>query len=97
MRQTQSKPALRAVKERQPGWFSRGNKRFFGDLAYFVYYSLKGQPYFIRKTNAWTDMLGDPKRAHFRINELADDWEIKPLIDEDFKDLEAVKFWLRLH
>ena len=97
MRQPQNKPALREVKARQPGWFSLANKRFFNDREYFVYYSFSGQPYLVRSTYAWSDMFGQPKTLKYKINELADDWEIRPLVDEDFKDLEAVKFWLRLH
>lgn len=92
-----SKPLLRQIKEAQPEWFSRGNKRFFGDVSYKGYYGKKtGKAYMVRSTYAWTDMFGEPRRLHWRINNLNQDTlKMEPLIDIEFPSLQAVKEWLK--
>jgi len=90
---------LRQVKQAQPEWFSRDNKRFFGDVSYRVLHSkATGDPYLVRKTSAFTDMFGQSKRYHYRINPLdSSTLKIQPLIDSEFGDLWAVKRWLKEH
>ena len=87
---------LSDVRAAQPEWFSRKNKRFFGDVSYKVLHSKKtGEPYLVRGTYAWTDMFGSPRRLHYRINPLDDKLDIRPLVDVIFADLWEVKRWLR--
>ncbi len=92
-----------------PKWFSPENKRFFGDVSYKV---LKGQSkklYLIRSTYAWSDMFGQPKTLHYRINPIevktiddrpdaaiidSDHIKIGQLIDTTFNDMDEVKNWL---
>ena len=94
---TKSYPLIRAIKEAQPDWFSRSNKRFFNDVEYRGYYGkATGTAYMVRSTYAWTDMLGKPRRLHYRINNLNQDTlKLESLIDEEFTDIYEVKAWLR--
>ena len=94
---TKSAPLLRQIRAANGQWFSRGNKRFFGDAEYRGYYSKKtGKAYLVRSTYAWSDMFDQPKRLHYRINNINQDTlEIEPLIDQSFSDIFAVKAWLR--
>lgn len=96
---TKSKPLLRAIKEANPTWFSKENKRFFNDVEYKAYYGkATGKAYLVRSTYAWTDMLGEPRKLHWRINNLNQDTlEIEPLNDDVFGDIFEVKAWLREH
>ena len=99
MKVVKSMPLLRQVKEANPDWFSRGNKRFFNDVEYRAFYGkTTGKAYLARSTYAWTDMFGSPRRLHWRINELNQDTlDIKPLIDDEFSDIYEVKDWLKTH
>ena len=84
------------VKDRQPEWFSRKNKRFFGDVSYRILYGkATGNPYLVRSTYAFTDMFDQPRTLHYRVNKLADDLEISDLLDEVFPNLPAVKRWMK--
>jgi len=96
---TKSIPLLRQIKVAQPEWFSRGNKRFFGDVSYRAYYGkATGKAYLVRSTYAWTDMFDQPRRLHWRINEVNQETlEIEPLLDESFDDIFTIKAWLRNH
>ncbi len=93
----QNKWLIRAIKEVQPEWFTQGNKRFFNDVSYRAYYGKKsGNPYMVRSTYAFTDMLGGKKALHWRINPVNPDTKIiQPLINDQFPDIYAVKHWLR--
>jgi hypothetical protein len=87
---------LAEVKAAQPEWFSRKNKKFFKDVSYRVLHSKKtGEPYLARSTYAWTDMFGKKPRLHWRLNPLDNNLIIRPLIDDEFSDLWAVKRWLK--
>lgn len=91
----ESLPLLRDIKVHNPSWFSSSNMRFFGDLAYYGYYGRKtGERYLVRRTNAWTDMLGSEPTAHYRINPIGENYEIEPLIDDIFMSRAEVKAWL---
>jgi len=96
---TKSPTLLRDIKAANPSWFSRGNKRFFNDVSYRAYYGkATGKAYLARSTYAWTDMFGEPKRLHWRINDINQDTlEIEGLIDDIFPDIFAMKAWLRKH
>ena len=61
---------LEKVTKEQPWYFTKENKRFFGDISYHVFHSLKGIAYFVTKTYQWSDMLGDTKKAVFIIHNL---------------------------
>ncbi len=96
---------LTELKIHNPQWFSRDNKRFFGDRSYRVLHGKKtGEPYLVRSTYQWSDMLGQPKRLIWRINPIGktgakwgtdDYYSIRPLIDTEFKNHDDVKAWLR--
>jgi len=93
---------LSDVKAAQPDWFSLKNKRLFGDVSYRVLKGkVSGKPFLVRATYAWTDMFGQPKRLHYRVNPLRDDLTVGPLVDGSqhpptgqFRDIDAVKDWL---
>jgi hypothetical protein len=87
---------LADVKAKQPEWFSRKNKRFFGDVSYKVLHSkVTHKPYLVRSTYQWSDMFDQAKTLRYRVNELKEDLSIGPLLDKQFRDLDAVKEWLR--
>ena len=94
---TKSPTLLRDIKAANQKWFSRGNKRFFGDVSYKAYYGKKtGKAYLVRSTYAWSDMFDRPKVLHYRINNINQDTlEIEPLIDQVFNSIFEVKAWLR--
>jgi hypothetical protein len=100
-----AKVTLSDVKAAQPEWFSRSNKKFFGDLGYRVLHGKKThKPYLVRETCAWTDMGGGPKRCHVVINPIGADLDIKPLVRAEgaslhtmFHDLTDAKDWLAEH
>jgi hypothetical protein len=85
---------LADVKGNNPHWFNPRNKRFFGDLSYRILHS-KGKAYLVRLTNAWSDMFGQPKQPHYRINPISDQLEILPLLEGKFDTIEEVKDCLR--
>ena len=88
---------LRQIKEANGQWFSRGNKRFFGDVSYKAYYGKKsGSPYLVRATYAWSDMFDRPKMLSYRINKVNPNTkEIESLTDDIFNNIFEVKAWLR--
>lgn len=87
---------LAKVKARQPEWFSRGNKKFFGDVSYRVLYGKRtGEPYLVRSTYAWSAMFSGKRTLHYRVNQLHDYLEIGSLLDEVFPNLPAVKCWIK--
>ena len=90
---------LSDVKQAQPGWFSRKNKRFSGDISYRVLHGKQsGDAYLVRSTFAWSDMFGKEKRLSWRVNAIDQETcEIRPLIDREFSSIDSVKFWLRLN
>ncbi len=91
-------PVLRDVKAAQPEWFSRKNKRFFGDVNYRVLYGkVSGERFLVRSTYAWSDMFGAPKRLHYRINRLDDNLKIRLLVDDAFRSIGDVKDWLKVN
>ncbi len=86
---------LSQVKAAQPEWFSRKNKRFFGDVNYRILHSRpEGKPYLVRATYQWSDMFGQTRTLRYRVNPLRDDLTIAPLVEQAFSDLDAVKEWL---
>jgi len=86
---------LRDVKEANSGWFSLANKRFFNDVAYRVLHGkISKKPYLVRSTYAWSDMFGQEKKLHYRINIIKDDLEIGSLTDDMFSSNQNVKDWL---
>jgi hypothetical protein len=90
------KITLKMVRDRQPEWFSLRNKRFFGDVSYQILFGkATGRPYLVRSTYGWSDMFGQPKRLTWRIDTLGDDLAIKGLVDDIFKDIQAVKDYLK--
>ncbi len=87
---------LTDLRAAQPEWFSRKNKRFFGDVSYKVLHGkVSRKPYLVRSTYQWSDMFGQPKTLRYRVNTIKDDLHIGPLLDRQFSDLEDVKDWLK--
>jgi len=86
---------LADVRAAQPGWFSRGNKRFFNDVNYRILHGKTSRkPYLVRSTYAWSDMFGAAPRLEWRINRLEEGLKIGKLLDEGFRNLDDVKEWL---
>jgi hypothetical protein len=89
---------LSDVRAVQREWFSRKNKRFFGDISYKVLHGkATKRPYLVRSTFMWSDMFGQPKQVRWRVNELKEDLRIGPLVDDIFRDYDDVKEWLATH
>ena len=87
---------LSEVQQANDKWFSRGNKRLFGDINYRILHGKDGEPYLVRSTNyQWSDMFGRVKTICWRINLLSDELKILPLVSTQFKSLDDVKDWLR--
>jgi hypothetical protein len=87
---------LSQIKQAQPDWFSRDNKRFFGDISYKVLHGKQTKkPYLIRSTYMWSDMFGNAKQLRYRINNVnPKTGKIESLVDEIFTDMRWVKEWL---
>ncbi len=87
---------MRRLREVQPDWFCCKNRRFFGDVSYRTLRGkLTGNIFLVRSTYAWTDMFGGPRRLHYRINTVGDDYVIGNLIDKTFRDIDDVKEYLK--
>jgi hypothetical protein len=86
------------VRETQPNWFSRKNKRFFGDIQYWVLTGKSGKPYLLRSTFMWSDMFGQPKQVRYRISEIDQQTlKIGSLVDDIFHFREDAKDWIKSH
>jgi hypothetical protein len=88
---------LADVRAANGKWFSPGNKKFFHDVRYWL---LRGKrthnPWLLRSTYAWSDMLGQPKKLHYRLNEIDfTTLKIGKLIDESFDTREEALEWLK--
>ena len=95
-----NKITLEDIRNKQPEWFSIKNKRFFGDINYWLKYSKSNKPYLVRSTYAWSDVFGNKKEKNYTINEINEDLKIGCLImDKDylhfkFPDMNSVEAWL---
>jgi hypothetical protein len=78
----------------RPMWFTEGNRKFFNDVDYWVEYSASGKPYLARSTYGWSDMFGGPKRLHFRLNLIKENFDVGPLIDQVFNSINDIEDWL---
>ena len=87
---------LADVKRANPIWFGAGNKRVFGDVSYKVLHGkATGRPFLVRATNAWTDMFGQPKKLHYRINPInPTTLKIEMLYDDVFQSMADAKAFL---
>ena len=89
---------LQDVKDKQPGWFTPANKRFFQDCRYSVRYGQQtGERFLLRSTYMWSDMFDGPKTLHYRLNSLEDDLAIGPLVETVFSTRAQAMAWLREH
>jgi len=88
---------LTELKEKNPKWFSHGNKKLFNDVSYRVLHGKRtGEPYLVRSTYAWTEMFGvERRRLHWRINRIKDDGTIGYLVDGEFSTIWGAKGWLK--
>ena len=86
---------LSEVKRANDGWFSRGNKKFFNDIAYRILHGKDGAPYLVRSTYQWSDMFGGAKTVCWRINPLSSELKILSLVNTEFKSLDDVKEWIK--
>jgi len=77
-------------------WFLPSNKKFFGDLQYWLLSGKRStNRYLVRKSDCWSDMFGNSKKYSFRINPISIDGIIGQVMDEDFTTLEEVKQFLK--
>jgi len=89
---------LAQVRAVQPNWFSRKNKRFFGDIQYWVLQRQSGKPYLLRSTFMWSDMFGQPRKVSYRVTEIdAATLHVGNLIDDIFRTREDAKDWIKEH
>lgn len=87
---------LTDVKAAQPTWFSKENKRFFGDINYRVLHSgITKLPYLARSTYSWSDMFGREKEITYRLNLIENNNKIGHMLDEVFHSWSALKSWLK--
>ena len=86
---------LADLKAKHPKWFSRGNKRFFGDVNYWIIHSKSGKPYLLRATYQWSDMFGEPKKLYYRINKIEEDLSIGKMFDNMFTTRESAKEFIK--
>lgn len=72
------------VKEANAIWFSKGNKRFFGDLGYKVLHGeISKKPYLIQISNKWHGAFtGEAKKVFYLIKNLGDNLKIGDCIKE---------------
>ena len=85
------------LRQAHPMWFARGNARYHGDLSYRILHDKQRRPYLVRETYAWSDMFGNERTAHYRINPIGHGLEILPLVEVIFDNLEEVKIWLSMN
>jgi len=85
------------VRHYNPQWFSKGNKRFFGDSWYRVRKARSGKYYLLRSTSQWSDMFGGTKKYVYKLNGLTPMLKIESLVDETFGSIEQVNAWLKQH
>ena len=86
------------VRNAQPNWFSRKNKRFFGDIQYWTLLGASGKPYLLRSTFMWSDMFGRPKTVCYRVSNInPETLQIDGLIDDIFRSREDAKEWIKEH
>ena len=76
-------------------WFTRANQIFFDEYDYRVLHSAQRQPYLIRQTSMWSDMLGEKRKYYYKLNFIEPDLSIGKLIQKDFHSLNEVKAWLK--
>ena len=85
---------LAEIKRMNPMWFGRGNKAFFHDVSYKAC-NWHGKSYLMRLTYAWTDMFGQPKRLHCRVNKVDAQGKIGNLYPDEFVDYDDARKWIR--
>ena len=83
---------LRAHNER---WFSRKNRKFFGDIDYRIIHGKDKKPYLVRYTSGFSDMFGRTKQYFYVINPVEDKYKIASMLDEKFISLEDVKEFIK--
>ncbi len=84
------------LKQAHPGYFSRENMRLFGEKEYRILHSKSRDAYLVRRTEAWTDMFGQPPTEHWRVNPInSANLSIGNLVEQIFPSLQAVKQWVK--
>ena len=79
------------VREANPRWFSKENKRFFDDISYRILHDKGGTAYLVRQTWGWGNM-----GKHWRVNQLNNNsYAIGVLLPDTFLTLNEVKTWLK--
>jgi len=86
---------LSELKQHNPQWFERGNKKFFGDVSYRVLHDKEHNAFLVRSTYQWSEAFGLPKILRWRVNPISPDYKIMPLLDRSFTSLESVKEYLK--
>ena len=89
---------LSELKTKNNTWFSKENKRFFGDRRYYVY-TYRQKSYLIRLSSGWSDMFGESKKFNYYINPL-DGYKIDYIVSEQgralsFDSLQAAKEYIK--
>jgi len=84
--------SLLDLKRKNLKWFTPKNKKLFGDITYYLYFSkTTNKPYLINKTYMWSDVFSNTKKINYRIHKIDSELKINGLFDEIFKSLRDTK------
>ena len=75
-------------------YFSKDNKRVFGDVDYRILHDKQRQPYLVRSSYAFSDMFGNERTLGWYVNPISPTLEIMPGLDQVFATLDQVKYTL---
>jgi hypothetical protein len=75
-------------------WFTRANKRFFGDRQYKII-NYRGKAWLAQEASGWSDMGGGSKSYHWRLRPIAPDLTMGQVVDKKFIDFEDCKEWVK--
>lgn len=83
------------VRAANQKYFGRGEKRFFGDITYWLLTGKSGKKYVLRSTYAWSDMFGQPRKIHYYINPVNPDLTIEHILPNYYNTRDEAKEWIK--
>ena len=87
---------LSELKQANPMWFSKGAKKFAGDVQYWVRKGSNGFDYLLRSTYAFSDMFSGRKVLHYRLNQINPiTKKVGSLIEKSFNSRESAVNYLK--
>lgn len=89
--------ALQKIIDANPVWFSRSNKRFFGDRKYLARYGgITGALYLCQETAMW-NWSGGRRQYVWWIHLINDNYEVGQRLDIMLEGKVALNQWLRVN